>query len=257
MSDASHRLRATARAVGQALVLVAAVDLAGTLLHERASAALIVQVAITEFGAGKLAVVWTAPRATAPTTGEVSRRGGVGVVLGLAAALFVLLVGRLAGSLSASFAAPTSVMAIFVGLLTAALTAARDELLLRGVVLRVVSGWSRGWAAVAACALAAGARVWFLEDTTPQSAIVAAAAGAALACVWLVDKGAWMAVGANTAWIFASATLTHGVGVDVRGGPGPWGGEGLGLTGGRTSALAMGVIAAIAVAWWRRRREPG
>jgi hypothetical protein len=253
-SDAAARLRATARVVGQGLVLLVAIDLAGTLLHERPLAALVVQVAIAEFGAGKLAIAWSAPDSVAPTAGAITRRAAIGAAFGLGAGVLLMVAGALAGTLSIKLTLPHDPVPAAFGLLVAALTAARDELLLRGLVIRVLAGWSRGAPVVAACALAAGARVWFLEDTTPQSAIVAAVAGAALACVWLVDRGAWMAVGANAAWMFFGGTLSHGVLVDVRGGDGPWGGGVLGVAGGRTSALAMGLIAVVAVVWWRRAR---
>lgn len=254
-TDDSLRLRATARLVGQALLLVAAIDLAGTWLHERASTAVVVQLAIAEIGAGRLAIAWSAPDSIAPPVAAVVRRAAKGAALGLAAGILLVGAGSLFRTLSVGPTAPLNPWPLGVGLLVACFSAARDELLLRGLVIRVLAGWSRGAPVIAACALAAGARVWFSGDATPQSVIVSGAAGAALGCVWLVDRGAWMAVGANAAWTFFSGSLSHGALLDVRGGLEPWGGGALGVSGGRTSALGMGVIAAIAVAWWRRRRR--
>lgn len=253
--DDAARLRATARVVGQALLLVAAVDLAGAWLRERASAAIVVQLAIAELGAGRLAIAWSAPDSVAPPIGAVARRAAMGAGLGFAAGVGLVALGRLTRSLSIGLAATHDLWPLGVGLLMAVFAAARDELLLRGLVIRVLAGWSRGGLVVAACALAAGARGWFSEDATPQSIAIAGAAGAALACIWLVDRGAWMAVGANAAWTFWSGSLCSGALLDVRGGAGPWGGGALGLGGGAASALGMAVAAAVAIAWWRRRRQ--
>ena len=37
-----------------------------------------------------------------------------------------------------------------------------------------------------------------------------------LAAVWVRDRGAWMAVGANAAWSWATGSVVHGGLLDVR-----------------------------------------
>lgn len=248
-----RELRETARVVGIGLLTVAAVDFAGNWLHERSIAACAVQVAIAELGAGRLAIAWSPPSSGEPTIGQIGRRIGRGAMFGFAAAIVLLAVGAIARTLSMR-AGSFEVASLLTGLLVAALSAVRDELLLRGIVLRALQSFTRGPLLVAACAAAAVARVWFAEGTTPESAIVSGAAAAALACIWLVDRGAWMAVGANAAFLFCANTMMRGP-IDVRGGDPPWGGGALGLASGRTSAIAMSFVSAAAVIWWRRRQK--
>lgn len=53
-------------------------------------------------------------------------------------------------------------------------------------------------------------------SATVFSLAFAGLASVALACLWLRDRGAWLAVGANTAFMFATGPLAHGAWLDVR-----------------------------------------
>lgn len=236
MTDATRELRETARLVVLGLAVVAAVDFVGSWLHERATGAAAVQLAIAEFGAGKLGIAWSPADTVAPTTRSIALRAARGAGFGFAAAIVMWLVGMATKAIAFRIV-PPAFAEIAVGLLVAVLLGARDELLLRGLVLRITGTWWKGWPVLAACAAAAVARGWSADNATPNGAIVAACAAIALGCIWLVDRGAWMAVGANAAFTFASHVL--------------------GIGSGRPAAIAMGAIAAAAVVWWRVRRNPG
>lgn len=228
------------------LLTVAAVDLAGNWLSQRPLAACAVQVAIAEYGAGRMAIAWSPPSAIEPTAAQIGKRIGKGALFGLCAAIALVLAGILSKTLEVR-AGSFDIAPLLTGFAVAAFTAARDELLLRGIVIRTMQSFTRGWPVLVACAAAAIARGWFDESMTPQSALVTGIGAVALACIWLVDRGAWMAVGAHAAFLFASNVLLSTRGTDP-----PWGGGPLGMVGGRTSAIAMGLVGAAAVVWWRR-----
>jgi hypothetical protein len=246
-------LRQTARIVGIGLLTVAAVDLAGNWLGERPLAGAMVQLAIAEFGAGRMAIAWSPPGAAEPSTTSIIKRALRGAGFGFGAALLALCFGLVSRTLSIR-SGSFEPMTLLTGFLVAAMSAARDELLLRGIVIRALQNWTRGSLVLFACALAAIGRNWFADGATPQSAIVSGAFAVALACIWLVDRGAWMAVGANAAWLFA-ANVVFRMPISVRAADPPWGGGSLGIAGGRVSAIAMGLAAAAAVVWWRRERN--
>jgi len=230
----------TARVVGIGLLMLVAIDFVGSWLRDRTLGMIAVQVAIAEFGAGKLAIAWSPPSAQTPTFSSIARRFGRGAIFGLATAAACIGSSVLSRTLAIR-AGTFEIATIAMGVVVAALTAARDELLLRGLVLRATQNIPRPLA-LAACAAAAVARVWFADGTTPIDAILAATAAIGLACIWLVDRGAWMAVGANAAYIFATDTLVRGP-LDAAG------------TTSRASAIAMGLASAAAVAWWRRQPQ--
>jgi len=228
-------LRDAARTVVLGLMMVAAIDFVGGWLKERQLGAAAVQLAIAEFGAGKLGIAWSPPDTVQPTTKAIAGRALRGAAMGLGAAIVLWIVGFATHSLSAKLAMPP-IQELVVGLLIAIVAAGRDELVLRGLPIRILKKFSSGPAVLLACAGAGMARGWFAEEASGSGLIVLGCAGVALACVWLVDRGAWMAVGANAAFMFS----THLFGVSF---------------GQRPSAIAMGAVAAAAVAWWRVKRH--
>jgi hypothetical protein len=228
-------LKESGRVLLWGLTMVAAVDFVGSWLHERPTGAAAVQLAIAEYGAGKLGIAWSPPDTVSPTPASIAKRALRGAVLGAGAAAILWGVGVATKTLAFRLSAP-SIAEIGVGLIVATLVAARDELLLRGLLIRMLAPWTKGTLVLVACAAAGVARGWFLDGMTPNAGIAAGCGAIALACVWLVDRGAWMAVGANAAFLFASTTL--------------------GIGSSRAYAIAMGVIAAFAVAWWRVRAVP-
>lgn len=227
-------MKDTTRVVLVGLAMVAAVDFVGSWLHERALGAAAVQLAIAEYGAGRLGIAWSPPDTLSPTMGSIAKRVGRGAAAGALAAGALWIVGYATKSLSFRF--PSTLVEAFLALLVAILAGARDELLLRGLVLRALAPWTKGSLVLVTCAAAAIARGWFVEGMTWDAAIAGACAAVAFGCIWLVDRGAWMAVGANAAFGFCTASL--------------------GIGSSRAYAIATGVIAAVAVAWWRIRRLP-
>jgi hypothetical protein len=250
----SAELRASFRVALGGVALVAVCELAGALLARNATGAAIAQLAIAEFGAGRLAIAWSPPDSTAPTGASIARRALRGAGAGLAAALVLLAAGVAARTVTLTLV-PASGARMVVGLVLAGLHAARDELLYRGLVLRLLAPVTRGPWALAACGAAAAAHAWSAGDAQAMTLVATALVGASLGAAWLVDEGAWMAWGANTLFTFATGTIFAGGLLDARVGAGPWGGgsDG-GLLGGRVGALAAGVICAATVVVWRRLR---
>jgi hypothetical protein len=103
-----------------------------------------------------------------------------------------------------------------VGLLAAILSAVRDELVLRGVVLRASRGLLPTWAGVLACAGAAAAARLGEDGALGIALGVDALRGLALGALWARDRGAWMAVGANSAFAWTLGSVLRGGLVDVR-----------------------------------------
>jgi membrane protease YdiL (CAAX protease family) len=151
--------------------------------------------------------------------------------------------------------APTSLvpLQLLLGLIAGLLGAIRDELLLRGFVLRAMRDTPE-IARIVACALAAGAAAFGAGHTTPVEIAVAACAGAALAIVWLYDRGAWMAVGTSTAWTFTTGSLVRGGLLDVRSNAGLWGGGDAGIPGSVATLVVVAVVVVAATAWRVRAR---
>jgi hypothetical protein len=216
------------------LTMVAAVDFAGDRLAEREIIAPLVQLVIAELGAGKLGIAWSPPDTVQPTAKSIALRLGRGAAFGLGAAIVLFIVGIATHSLTAKLVMPP-VQQLLVGPLIALLAGGRDELILRGLPIRILKKWSTGPAILATCAAAVMARGWFADNASGSGLILGACTGVALACVWLVDRGAWMAVGANA--VFAFSTHLFGVSMSAR-----------------PSAIGMGIVAACAVAWWRFKR---
>jgi membrane protease YdiL (CAAX protease family) len=129
----------------------------------------------------------------------------------------------------------------------------RDELLLRGLVLRVASGPAR-WPSLVACGLASvAAALGRSPRGLSAPALIATAVGGVLfGAVWLRERGAWGAVFAHAAWLWATATLARGALVDVRAASTPWAsGEG-GIESGWAAVVTLSLLAIVALVAWRR-----
>jgi hypothetical protein len=128
----------------------------------------------------------------------------------------------------------------------------RDELLLRGLGLRVLAGVrAHPPKLVAAGALAASAAL-AEPGATAQSACVAALLGVIFAALWLRDRGAWVAWGANAALTFAVGPLAHGGLLDARVARSAWGGGDAGLLGGGVALVVLAPVAIAALAYAAR-----
>ena len=185
------------------------------LAHNAALAALALQAGIAEWAAGKVFVTWSDPLAPPPSPAAVRRRIGLGTAAGAIAASLVVAVAVTAGR--ASFAAVTPAWGgLLIGALSAVLAAVRDELLLRGMVLKVARSLGGFGASVALCGAAGAAARLGADHVTAVAVLVEALRGAALGAVWMRDRGAWMAVGASTAWVWVLDAATGGALLDVR-----------------------------------------
>jgi hypothetical protein len=124
----------------------------------------------------------------------------------------------------------------------------RDELFLRGIVLRATRGLLPAWAALAACSAAAAAGRFGAEGVLGLSLIVEALRGLALASLWIRDRGAWMAVGAGAAWTWTLQSVVRGSLLDVRFASEP--------DAGVPALITAAVAAALGLLWAGARRHP-
>ncbi len=247
-------LRECAGIVGWGLAAFAAVQVAGQYLSHNHSGATAVQAVIAEFAAGKLAIAWSDPHAAVPTTVGIARRAGTGAAMGLGAA--ALVVAFALATRAASFAHNTPVVAsAILGLILAGLVAMRDELLLRGLVLRALRPVAPPAVALFVCGLAgAAAEVGVLTAAGgPQALVVQAAASGctatAFAALWQRDRGAWLAWGAHTAWVWTTGPLLGGGLLDLRWAEGAWGGGDAGLVGSLAGLVGVAAVGLAAAVW--------
>jgi hypothetical protein len=241
---AAATVRDAGRVVGWGLALWGAVQLAMAVLSRSATATVAVQAVIAEWGAGRLGITWSDPLAPMPTADALARRTAIGAVAGAAAAGLVAAIALATGGAATAGGAPVPTT-LAVGLVVAVLTAVRDELLLRGVVLRATRGLVPTWAALLACAGAAAAARYGRDGVVGLALAVEALRGVALGAVWVRDRGAWMAVGANAVWGWTLFSVLHGGLVDVR--------FATEADAGLPAILAAAVAAVAALAWAARR----
>lgn len=233
-----------AKIAGWGLLFLGAVQLAAVVLERRPAALALVQAAMAEWGAGLMGIAWSDPLAPTPTAAAIGRRAARGAALGGAAAVVVIVVALATGGASRAPSAP-SVGSLAVGLFASALAAVRDELLLRGIVLRTTRGLLPTWASVLACGAVAAAAHFGVEGAFTASIAAEALRGIALGALWVRDRGVWMAFAANASWMWTLGSLAHGGLVDVRFAAEPDGG---------TSAIAVLAAAAIlaTASLWRQ-----
>jgi hypothetical protein len=204
-----------AQVAGWGLGFWGAVQLAGVLLERRPMALALVQAALAEWGAGRAGVAWSDPLGPIPSVPAVAKRAGVGAAWGAGAALAAIAVAAVTHGAAVGFGEPGPA-SLAVGLGAAMLAAVRDELLLRGVVLRATRGLLPGWAALVACGAAAAAARLGIDGAFSVAMAAEALRAVALAGLWMRDRGAWMAWGANTAWTWTLDSVARGGALDVR-----------------------------------------
>jgi hypothetical protein len=216
-ADAKLALRDRARVVLWGVALIGAVQAVGAYLAQRHAAAVMLQLVAAEFGTGRLGVAWSDPLAPLQSGSALARRALRGAAFGGAAA--VVLIGASVMVRAAQLGIGMfGVAPIVVGLVTSAAAGARDELMLRGLVLRALGPRSSFGARLGVCALAGAAFRFGVDPAVTWPALAFAAfSSAALAALWIHDRGAWVAVGANSAFAFAIGTLAYGTLLDVRG----------------------------------------
>jgi hypothetical protein len=194
-----------ARASLWGLALAAAEAVSTSVLARNTIALTILHAAVVEWGAHRAGVAWSDP-ATPEQANRWPRRAAAGAAWGGGVAALAT-----AASLAIGTAAFTdgriSPAVLAVGLGMAVVEAVRDELLLRGLVLRVTDGVLPAAAGIGACA-AAGACARFGADGVVSVAILFEALRAgALAALWIHDRGAWLAIGANAGFAWTARAL--------------------------------------------------
>jgi membrane protease YdiL (CAAX protease family) len=246
-------LARTTKTVLWGLAFYAAAQLAGSFLAKNAVAAAAVQAAIAEWGAGRIGIAWSDPSEASSAWRDLASRAGRGAGLGLGVGALVVVFVL---STRAATLAPNAPLVgqLVVGLLAAVLVSVRDELLLRGVVLHALDGVASVPLRLVACAGAAAAASFGAGRADPLELAIAALTGAVLGAVWLFDRGAWMAVGAHTAWSWTTGTLVRGGLLDLRARAGVWGGGDAGLQGSAAVACALAVVTIVAVVALTRAR---
>jgi hypothetical protein len=260
--------REAARIAGWALGLQTLVSALGAVLAQHRGGAVAVQALVAEWGAGRLGVAWSDPTTPPPNTRAVARRAAVGALLGAGAA--AATVGFAWATRAVSFepcaAAPSGLV---MGVLVASFVAVRDELLLRGLVLRAFRHTLAPWLQLVVCGVvAAAARAGQLADThlvsfvtTPEGVATLAIAGLGGVCfatLWLRERGAWTACGAHAAWAVATSTAISGGVCDARFRATAWGGWTDGFDASLAVVAALGVVTAAATfAWHRGRTKTG
>jgi hypothetical protein len=206
--------RDQAKVVLWTLGLWGGVQLAGLIFARSESGGLAVAAVIAELGAGTVGIAWSDPLAPVPSWTAIARRAAIGAGLGVTMAVLTVVVG-LAARTAVVVAGPTAVATLALGLGLAALGAVRDELLLRGMVLRATRSLP-AWVGLLVCGAAAAAARFGLDGAPTLAMAADAARGVAFGALWRRDRGAWMPWGANTAWAWAAGPGSHGGLVDVR-----------------------------------------
>jgi membrane protease YdiL (CAAX protease family) len=251
-------LRDTAKIVAWGLALYGVVEFVGIKLSAKATGALAAQMVIAEWGAGRLAVAWSDPSAPPQAFRSIAQRAAKGAAAGILAAALVVAFAVLSRGMVVHPNRPEPVE-LAVGLVTAALLAARDELLLRGVVIRAFRHACPPAALLAICGGAAAAAEYGAlgspSDVSVPRLLFAALLGVVFAALWLRDRGAWLAFGAHTGWSLATGAAIGGGLFDVRAASTPWGGANAGLEGSFAALVALVPLAALAVGWSRGRQK--
>src|SRR5271165_4247611 len=212
---AAPTLPDAAKVVGWGLVFWTGVQIAATVFTRNATATVAVQAALAEWGAGRMTIAWSDPLAPIATARDIWRRAGIGTALGMGTAAIAIAAAVVTHGAAVAERSFTPGL-LGIGLLVAALTAVRDELLVRGVVLRATRGLIPWWASLAATGACAAAARYGLEGMVGMGLALEGLRGAALGALWMRDRGAWMAVAANAGWMWMLGSVAHGGVVDVR-----------------------------------------
>jgi hypothetical protein len=188
--------------------------------------------------------------------GQMALRGiGLGAGLGLVAVACTILVAIPAGWARVEAGSPST--GLVWALIRTAATSARDELLLRGLVLHTAerAGLSPR-VGIAFAALAGGASIALLPGAEVASVALAVAAGWLAAVLWLRAGGAWAAIGVHLGWALFSGVGIRGSLLDVLWASGSLG-DGTNASGAPAwiAAILFSVMA-VAVSRITKRAEP-
>jgi hypothetical protein len=244
---AAPNVREARRVVGWGLGFWGAAQLAVAFFGNNSTALAASQAVLAEWGAGRVGVTWSSPLMAVPSGRTLAKRAGLGAAMGMAAACLLVALALATRSATAALASP-AVASLALGLVVSALSAVRDELFLRGVVLRATRGLLPAWAALAACGAAAAAGQFGVEGMVGLSLLVQALRGVALASLWIRDRGAWMAVGASAAWTWSLQSAMRGGLFDVR--------FATDSEAGIPALITVTIAAALGLLWASARRHP-
>jgi hypothetical protein len=233
-------LGSTAKVAFWGLVFWGGEQLAAGAFERNELAMAAVQAALAEWGASRMAIAWSDPRASTPTWKSISMRIARGAAFGAGAAAVVAVAAIVARSATV---APRglAVAPLLVGLVIAAMGAVRDELLLRGVVLGATRLLPLS-VALLTCGMAAAAARLGTEGVFTNALAPEALRGVALGALWVRDRGAWMACAANTAWTWMTGSVFGAGWLDLRYSSRP-GGESM------TELAVLAVVATVAFLW--------
>lgn len=217
-----------AYAVAQLIAMMFTQNLLGTAA---------IQSLVAELASGKVGVAWSDAEAPIPSTSAIAKRAGRGALaaLGVAALCIVAITIHGGNIVRGTFTIPAAAL----GLLTAGLTAMRDELLLRGIVIRAFKHLLPLPILFLVCGLAGAAARMGDPDASKIEIVSSAALGVIFASAWIADRGAWLAWGAHATWTWIVSTLARGVILDAKS---PSGG---GLDG---DVVVVGVLVVTAIA---------
>jgi hypothetical protein len=254
----SDKLRDATKVVGWGLVLCTGVALLGAFLAQKRAGTVAAQAVLAEWGVGRLAVAWSDPNGPLPTAASVMRRAGRGALMALGAAALVLGFALATGAVEPASNVPVW-PDVIVGLLMAGLMAMRDELLLRGLVIRAFKNAVSAPVLLLICGAAAAAARYGLataganpDPSAAWEALASAVGAVAFAALWQKDRGAWLAWGAHTAWYWAMGPMIRGGWFDLRWRAGRWGGGDAGVEASLAVTIPLIFVAAAAVLWSRR-----
>jgi hypothetical protein len=244
---AAPTLREARRVVGWGLGFWGAAQLAVAVFGNNATGLLAAQAVLAEWGAGRIGVTWSDPLRAMPSARALAKRASLGAAMGAGGAALVVVLALVTRAATTAPALPAAA-SLALGLVVSTLSAVRDELFLRGVVLRATRGLLPGWAALAACGAAAAAGRFGMEGVLGLSLLVEALRGVALGAVWIRDRGAWMAVGANAAWTWMLQSVVRGGLLDLR--------FATESDAGLPALLTVAAAAGLGVRWAVARRHP-
>jgi hypothetical protein len=218
--------------------IYAGTRLLALLLQTASMPATVAQAVLTEWGVGRLGVAWSDPTRDAPTTGAILRRAGLGALVGAVVAAVVVAFLASTGAIVLERASPAA-SALVVGLVTAGLTSMRDELLLHGLVMRLMVSSEVPLLKVLACGITSAAAAAGESGASPRAVAVQGLLGVVFGALWVRDRGAWPAWGAHTAWLFTTGLLMQGGLFEAQTAPNAWGGGSVGPLGGLASIVAL------------------
>ncbi len=252
-AESSVETRAAIRTAAWGLAIYTATRVVAVVLASASMASAVAQAIAAEWGAGRLGVTWSDAHAPPPSSGKMARRAVIGAAAGAIAAAVLLALAAATGAAlveKTEGALPWSLVA--VGLVTAGLNAMRDELILHGVTLRALSSVASPLARSLACGVTSAAAALGEPSANVQAVLAHLLLGIALGSLWVRDRGAWMAWGAHTAWLFVVGTLFGGGLADTRVASSSWGGGNAGILGGTAAVVALAPIAIVALSLVRR-----